>query len=212
MTTSHILPHPRYRDLPDPSSSKTLRASGLGTGAQQSSISVRGFRFLADEPVALGGRDLGPTPMEYVAGGVLSCITVVIDQLADRQGLVIDEVQTYALARQDTRGLAGTADVQPYFHRFHLQIALATAEQDERRLHAFAAEAERICPAINLLRDARTGLEVHWAIADSLPERAAESLANTAWGYHTDGAQPPAPRLTIPERTASGAEIRAEVA
>lgn len=205
MTTPITAPHPRYRELPDPKSSKTLRASGLNTGMQQTSVSVRDFRFLADEPVAVGGRDLGPTPMEYLAGGVISCITVVIDQLAQRQGIAIDEVQTYALARQDTRGLAGTADVQPYFHRFHLQIALATREQDERRLHAFAAEAERICPAINLLRDAHTGLEVHWAIADTLPQRAAESLANAACGYRTDGAEPPAPRLTISAASSSDA-------
>lgn len=212
MTTSHLPPHPRYSDQPDPKASKMLRAAGVGTGAQQASLSVRSFRFLSDEPVAIGGRDQGPTPMEYVAAGVLGCITAVIDQLAARQGITIDDVQTYALAHQDPRGLAGTADVQPYFYQFHLQIALATAELDERRLHAFAAEAERICPAINLLRDAHAGLEVHWAIADALPQRAAEYLANTACGRRTRHAEPPVLRLTIPERAASSKGTLTEVA
>ena len=102
-------PHPRFTELPQADHAKTLRASGTGTGSQQTRVRVRDFAFVSDEPVAIGGRDEGPTPMEYLAGAVNACITVVIDQSAARCGLPVDAVQTYTLAKQDTRGLAGKA-------------------------------------------------------------------------------------------------------
>lgn len=121
--------------------------------------------------------------MEYVVGGVNSCISVVIDQLAQRRELPLTGISTYTLARQDTRGLAGEADVQPYFYVYRLQVVVETPEQDETILAAFAKEAEHICPAINLLRDAHINLEVAWSFVSSLVNDHAEILSNRAWGY-----------------------------
>ena len=121
--------------------------------------------------------------MEYLAGAVNSCMTVVVDQLAQRVGLPVHEIQTYTLAAQDTRGLAGTADVQPYAYAYRLQIVITTPEDTPETLRSFAARAEHSCPAVNLLRDASTGLDVVWSFTDDAPEGAAEALSNTAWGY-----------------------------
>lgn len=189
-------PHPRFTDLPQASHAKTLRASGVGTGSQQTQVRVRDFAFVSDEPVKIGGRDQGPTPMEYLAGAVNACITVVIDQSAQRRGLPVDAVQTYTLAKQDTRGLAGTADVQPYMYAYRLQIVVATTERRSAELISFAASAERTCPAINLLRDANTGIQVVWSFVAEAADGAAEALSNAAWGYPVAGAQPE-PFLTV---------------
>ena len=189
-------PHPRFTELPAAEHAKTLRAAGTGTGSQQTRVQVRDFAFVSDEPVAIGGRDEGPTPMEYLAGAVNACITVVIDQSAARCGLPVDAVQTYTLAKQDTRGLAGSADVQPYMYAYRLQILIATGETRETELISFAAAAERTCPAINLLRDANTGLEVVWSFVAEAADGAAEALSNEAWGYPVAGAAPQ-PFLTV---------------
>lgn len=197
--------NPRFREAPAPAHAKTLRAAGVGTGAQQTELRVRDFTFVSDEPVAIGGRDEGPTPMEYLAGAVNSCITVVIDQLAERRALSVSAVQTYTIAKQDTRGLAGSADVQPYAYSYRLQIVVATEHRDEVELIGFAANAERICPAINLLRDARTGLEVVWSFTEEASDRAAEALSNSAWGYSTQGVTGPRPFLTVVNADGAGA-------
>jgi uncharacterized OsmC-like protein len=186
----------RFTEQPDLQHSKTLRTAGVWTGAQQTRLNVRHFEFTADEPHKVGGRDQGPTPMEYLAGAVNSCITVVIDQLAARQQLTLEDVQTYTLASQDTRGLAGTADVQPYAHAYRLQIVITTPERDEHTLRQFAARAEHICPAINLLRDANTGLEVSWSFTEQPHAGAAERLSNAALGY-TEANDAPEPFLTV---------------
>lgn len=160
---------------------------------------------MSDEPEAIGGRDEGPTPMEYLAGAVNSCITVVIDQLAERRALPVSDVQTYTLAKQDTRGLGGSADVQPYFYSYRLQIVVTTEQTDEVELIGFAANAEHICPAINLLRDAHTGLEVVWSFTSETTDRAAEALSNSAWGYPTQGVTEPRPFLTVVNADGAGA-------
>lgn len=175
--------HDRFPEAPREDASKTLRAAGTWTGRQQTRVAVRDFTFTVDEPERIGGRDEGPTPMEYLAGSVGACITVVIDQLAQRHGLELTGVHTYALARQDQRGLAGTADVQPYFHTFRLQVCIGTPQTDPAVLRQFAADVEHSCPAVNLLRDAHVDLEVAWSFAERTVEHDAEATCNAACGY-----------------------------
>lgn len=179
--------NPRYSEAPLRTASKTLRAAGRRSGPARTELTVRGFGFLADQPVARGGSDQGPSPMEYLIGGVNSCIAVVVEQLAHRWNLPLTDISTYTLARQDTRGLAGQADVQPYFHVYRLQLVVETTEQDSSVLKYFARRAEHICPAINLLRDAHIDLEVAWAFVHKSSSDRAEALANHAWGYEVDG-------------------------
>lgn len=179
------VPNPRFSDLPQHEHSKTLRAAGVGTGQQQTQVQVREFAFIADQPTAVGGRNEGPSPMEYLAGGVNACITVVIEQAARRRGIDVSGIQTYTIAKQDTRGLTGKADVQPYMYAYRLQIVVETAEADTGVLMDFARDCERSCPAINLLRDANTGLAVVWSFVHDAGEGAAEALSNEAWGYES---------------------------
>lgn len=185
--------NPRFSESPLRNTSKTLRAAGAWTGHQQTRVAVRQFTFTADQPEAKGGRDQGPSPMEYLIGGVNACITVVIDQLAQRHALPVTDISTYTISRQDTRGLAGQADVQPYIYAYRLQLVIETSESSRAALESFAQEAEHICPAVNLLRDAHIHLEVAWSFVDQLESGHAEALANQAWGYSSDDSARVAP-------------------
>lgn len=208
---NRALRHPRFTAHPEDAHSKTLRAAGSWTGRQQTRVAVRDFAFTVDEPEQIGGRNEGPTPMEYLAGSVGACITVVIDQAAARCGLELTGVSTYSLARQDRRGLAGTADVQPYFHTYRLQVCVGTTETDEQTLRDFAAEVEHSCPAVNLLRDAHVDLTVAWSFAANTAEGDAEAACNAALGYETrqESAGAPVPVLTIENADAHGPEAPA---
>ncbi|GAA1110820.1 OsmC family protein [Nesterenkonia jeotgali] len=181
--TSRLRRNPRYTEAPLHTASKTLRVTGNRSGPVRTQLAVRGHSFIADQPEVRGGSDQGPSPMEYLAGGVSSCIAVAIEQLADRRDLPLTDISTYTLARQDTRGLAGESDVQPYFYAYRLQLVIETTEQDSAVLTNFARMAEHICPAVNLLRDAHIELEVAWAFVRRSSQGSAEALANLAWGY-----------------------------
>ncbi|CAG7844514.1 hypothetical protein USB125703_00749 [Pseudoclavibacter triregionum] len=192
--------HTTYTQRPLEAASKTIRAGASWRGRGRSEVRARDFRFLVDQPAALGGRDEAPTPMELVAGAVGACLGVVAEQVADRRGLAVEGLEVYSLARQDRRGAAGTADVQPYFHRFRLQVAAATPGADPAELEAFADEVERRCPALGLVRDANVELSVAWRFADRLEPGDAEAACNAALGYAPvrDAAPArPVPTLTL---------------
>jgi uncharacterized OsmC-like protein len=191
--------HPRFPHDPLDTESKTLRAAGTWTGRQQTRVAIREFGFTVDEPESIGGRNEAPTPMEYLAGAVDACITVTIDQTAARRGLQLTGINTYSLARQDRRGLAGTADVQPYFHAYRLQVSVGTPETDPAVLRDFAAAVEHSCPAVNLLRDAHAGLTVAWSFAARTVAHDAEAACNRALGYpvRNEPVDAPVPVLTL---------------
>lgn len=98
--TSRLRRNPRYTEAPLHTASKTLRVTGNRSGPVRTQLAVRGHSFIADQPEVRGGSDQGPSPMEYLAGGVSSCIAVAIEQLADRRDLPLTDISTYTLARR----------------------------------------------------------------------------------------------------------------
>jgi putative redox protein len=50
-------------------------AEDSGHGGLQILITAGPARFVADEPVTLGGLDLGPTPHDLVGAGLAACTT-----------------------------------------------------------------------------------------------------------------------------------------
>jgi putative redox protein len=60
-------------------------ADDSGHGGLQTLISAGPVRFVADEPVAAGGLDLGPTPHELVAAGLAACTAMTLRLYAKRK-------------------------------------------------------------------------------------------------------------------------------
>jgi putative redox protein len=61
-------------------------ADDAGLGGLQLLVGAGPARFVADEPVALGGLDLGPTPHELVSAGLAACATQTMRLYAARKG------------------------------------------------------------------------------------------------------------------------------
>lgn len=140
---------------------KTVRAAGRRTSAMAAELRVRDFTFATDEPVAVGGTDTAPTPMELVAGAVGGCIAVVVETIAREHEVRIVDIETSSKAHMDIRGFRGTAEVSAHFLDYELTVRVtSSATHDQER--AVARDAERRCPAINLIRDAGVGLDVQW--------------------------------------------------
>src|SRR5690606_39234207 len=47
--------------------------------------------FIVDEPISLGGKDLGPTPGELLAAALASCSSITMKMYADRKGWDLQE-------------------------------------------------------------------------------------------------------------------------
>ncbi|MCJ8007289.1 OsmC family protein [Lederbergia wuyishanensis] len=124
---------------------------------------VRGFQFLIDEPHKLGGDNEAPTPLEYVLGSFNGCVLVVIDLAAKELGFQYDNIEITSNALIDRRGLAGTADVSPYYQSVENNIVFYTSESDER-LQELKEIVIKRCPLYNLLKNAGVAIHLNWTI------------------------------------------------
>ena len=64
----------------------------VGESGYRAEIDARGHTFVADEPVALGGTDEGPTPYDYLVAALGACTAMTVRMYADRRGWPLDGV------------------------------------------------------------------------------------------------------------------------
>ncbi|WP_051404802.1 OsmC family protein [Bacillus cihuensis] len=124
---------------------------------------VRGFQFLIDEPQKLGGDNEAPTPLEYVLGSFNGCLLVVIDLVAKELEFQYDNIDITSNALVDRRGLAGTANVSPYYQSVENEIIFYT-EETEERLEELKEIVIKRCPLYNLLKNAGVKIHLNWTI------------------------------------------------
>lgn len=63
-----------------------------GAAGFRTEIVARGHTLVADEPIALGGTDEGPTPYDLLAAALGACTAMTIRFYADRRGWSLDDV------------------------------------------------------------------------------------------------------------------------
>lgn len=87
-------------------------------------------QWQADEPVALGGADRGPTPHHLLLSALGACTAVTLRMYAARKSWVLEEVQVELQFNPDGAPPAGGNDIR---RRITVRGALS-AEQRERLL------------------------------------------------------------------------------
>lgn len=55
-------------------------------------IKMRDHEILADEPIEMGGKNLGPTPSELMCAALASCISITLRMYIDRKEWNVDEI------------------------------------------------------------------------------------------------------------------------
>jgi uncharacterized OsmC-like protein len=140
---------------------KTVRAEGEWKGDYRTNLDVRDFRFVIAEPEKIGGKNEGPTPMEYVLGALNGCLNVVIELVAKERGIALRSLHVSSSGRVDQRGLFGTADVSPQFQSVDVDVT-GTATASASQLADLAQTALRRCPVYNLIRDSKARIDVTW--------------------------------------------------
>ena len=68
-------------------------AEDPGHGGLQLRMTAGPARFVADEPISLGGLDLGPTPHDLVSAGLAACTAQTLRLYAKRKGWALGPVR-----------------------------------------------------------------------------------------------------------------------
>lgn len=80
------------QEAPSPEGHVTVR--GLASAFTQT-IDIRSHRIVADEPVAAGGTDAGPTPYDLLLAALGSCASMTVALYARRKGWPLQEVTVH---------------------------------------------------------------------------------------------------------------------
>ena len=71
---------------------KTVVVRETGQGRFQQEVTVGAHRFLADEPVEVGGLDSGPGPYDLLLAGLGACTAMTLRLYAERKTLPLERV------------------------------------------------------------------------------------------------------------------------
>lgn len=116
-------------------------ATDPGRGGLQLLMEVGPARFVADEPIEVGGLDLGPTPHDLVGAGLAACTAQTMRLYAQRKGWPLGEVRVEVIHSRH-------ASESPH-DRFDRRIELGGDLDDEQR--ARLLEIAEMCPVHRML-------------------------------------------------------------
>ena len=71
---------------------ETKVQASIGRETYKTQINVREHRLIADELPDNGGKDLGPTPHEYILAGLASCTASTLRMYTDRKGWPVEKI------------------------------------------------------------------------------------------------------------------------
>jgi uncharacterized OsmC-like protein len=140
---------------------KHLTAHATWRGRARADIAVRHFTVRTGEPEKAGGDDSAPTPMELILAGLEGCLTVTIETVAAERSLRLRTVRIDSHAVMDIRGFQGVRGARPYYETVETTV-ITDIHLEDRDLPDFAAEVERRCPALTLIRAAGVAADVTW--------------------------------------------------
>ena len=114
----------------------------IRTDKYRTQIETDDHHFIADEPIDLGGNDLGPNPGEYLSSALAACTTITMKMYAERKGWELEE----AIVEVDYE-----RDAKDNTTRFTKKIELKgnLDEDQKKRLFEIAAR----CPIHRILEN-----------------------------------------------------------
>lgn len=116
-----------------PSDSRWVQAQ-IGQSSYRTTLTARTHTFRADEPLASGGTDTGPTPYEYLLAALSGCMVMTLRMYADRKGWPLESVEVRLRTAQAHAQDCETCETATVgITRIERQIDLAGALTDEQR-------------------------------------------------------------------------------
>lgn len=96
-------------------------------GACMENVRPEPFRFLADEPPVLCGRDEGANPVEYLLAALSMCVTTSIAAHSAARGIRIDAIESELEGNLDVRGFLGmSASIRKGYQSIRMRMRVKT--------------------------------------------------------------------------------------
>ncbi len=146
-----------------PISATKFSVHGVMENAARTNIDIGSHHVVIDEPKVRGGTDQGPTPTEMLAASLIGCTNVVVNRIAEQNGIKIRTMSIGLETTCDFRGVIGIAEVDRPFVRMDLTITMTT-DADAASVALLRRELPKRCPVDVALCAAGTELVETWNV------------------------------------------------
>lgn len=116
------------------------------TGKMKHRVSIREHSFIADEPVANGGEDLGPGPHDLYDSALGTCKAMTVLWYANRKGIPLEGIEV-SVDRDDSEERKGT-------YRLAVTLSLSGALTPEQKQELLNVAHK--CPVHRLMTQVTT--------------------------------------------------------
>jgi len=113
----------------------------IGASGYRAEVSAGRHTLIADEPIAVGGTDEGPTPYDYLAAALGTCTAMTIRMYADRHGWPLEGVTvrlTHSRVHAQDCQQCDAADVGMDMLTRSIELSGALTEEQRARLQRVA--------------------------------------------------------------------------
>jgi putative redox protein len=117
--------------------------------------------FIIDEGKQMGGKDLGPNPLQAVLGALAACENVTARFVAREMNFDLQDLTFKIKGQFDPRGFMGDPNVRPYFETITIEATVATSETEDR-IKELQEKVEARCPVYTLLKAANVQIDDQW--------------------------------------------------
>ncbi|HVB81537.1 MAG TPA: OsmC family protein [Candidatus Binataceae bacterium] len=119
--------------------------------------------IVIDEPKSRGGTDMAPTPLETLIASLIGCTNVILNKIAEHNGIPVRSLAVEAEAMLDRRGTQLQEEVAIPFPNIKLVINLRT-DADAGGIARLKSDLGRFCPVSKILRQSGTEIEEVWNV------------------------------------------------
>lgn len=133
----------------------TMRVEANWEAPQSASYARAGMhKIILDEPVAMGGEDLGANPMQYLFSALAGCTIGMGRMVAKEMELDIKRITCRVEGDIDRDGLTGAnPDIRPGCQEIRMTVSVDSAEPKET-IAAWLAIVEKRCPVRDTVANA----------------------------------------------------------
>jgi len=123
-----------------------FKISAIGETPKKTVVKARNFTMIIDEPLALGGKDEGANPVEYVLAALSGCLNVIGHLVAKEKNIDLKKMEIEIEGKLNPDKFAGkeTTD-RAGFKEINVLIKV-DADADEETLKNWLETVEKRCP------------------------------------------------------------------
>jgi putative redox protein len=141
----------------------TIRTTAVCPNDTLTTVKVRNFEIVIDEPPNNHGADLGPQPLEYFLASLAGCTNVIVHKICKDRGFTLLDMEVDVAGVLDPRGIFGREKVKVPFPEVRLTVRGKTRNTPED-MAILREELAWRCPVSVVIRESGSEVKETWEI------------------------------------------------